>query len=328
MARKRGRLCLMDLYVFGAGASAAEGAPATRDLFPMAYRALGPRFDPQVQEVWEFLEAVFQRPVTGPEAFRYLPPLDEVITLIDWSLHADQGLGPEYDPPRLYRIRQALEHLVCSVLEAALDRRRPQGGPHGRFARAVAVRSPESYALVSLNYDTLLDDALRAAGLVPDYGLEDGPGRGPLLLKLHGSLNWAHCPACDAIAVLREPVAHLLARSDGLACSRCGSRRLSGVVISPTWLKRYSPGRLTRVFERALEAVRRAHRIVFIGYSLPPADVAVHHLLRRGLLTRAHPGPPSVQVITRGPSEAVLDRFRRLFGPDVAFDGSGFRGQT
>ncbi len=318
----------MDVYLFGAGASAAEGAPATRDLFPMAWRDLGPRFDPLVQEVWDFLGAVFQRPVSGPEAFRHLPSLDEVISLVDWSLHADQGLGPEYDPPRLYRVRQALEHLVCSVLDAVRDRQRPDAGPHARFARSLSARDPGSYALLSLNYDTLLDDALRAAGLRPDYGLEPGEPSGPLLLKLHGSLNWVHCPACDHVAALREQVAHLLPRSSGLACARCGSRRLAGVVISPTWLKRYSPGRLTRVFEHALEAVRRARRLVIIGYSMPPADVAVHHLLRRGLLTRAHPAPPKIVVITRRPSEAVIDRFRRLFGPGVEFDCSGFHGQA
>jgi len=317
----------MDVYLFGAGASAAEGAPATRDLFPMAYRDLGPPFDSEVQAVWDFLSAVFQRPVDGPAAFAHLPPLDEVISLVDWSLHVDQGLGPDYDPPRLYRVREALEHLVCSVLEAAQNRRRPGDGPHARFARALAARPPGTYALISLNYDTLLDDALLSAGLRPDYGLNPGEGGAPLLLKLHGSLNWAHCPACDHIAVVREQVAHLLPRTADLACSRCGSRRLSGVVIPPTWLKRYTPPRLTRVFELALEAVRRADRIVLVGYSLPPADVAVHHLLRRGLLTRGRPEPPAVKVITRQQSSATVERFRRLFGPAVVFDCTGFRGQ-
>lgn len=318
----------MDLYLFGAGASAAEGAPATRDLFPMAYRDLGPPFDEQVQAVWDFLAAVFRRPVDGPAAFDHLPPLDQVISLVDWSLHVDQGLGPIYDPPRLYQIRQALEHLVCSVLDAAQDRQRPADGPYARFARALAERAPGSCVLLSLNYDTLLDDALRRAGLAPDYGLGPAEGRGPLLLKLHGSLNWVHCPACDHIAVVRAQVAHVLPSPAGLTCSRCGSRRLAGVVISPTWLKRSLPAPLSRVFAQALEAVRRAERIVVIGYSLPPADLAVQHLLLRGLLTRAELAPPRVEVITHGPSEATLDRFRRLFGPAVAFDCTGFRGQV
>lgn len=319
----------MDLYIFGAGASAAEGAPATRNLFARAYRVLGPHFDEQVQEVWSFLEAVFQRPIAGPTAFDDLPPVDEVISLVDWSLHVDQGLGPGYDPPRLYRVRQAVEHLLCSALDAAQEQRcSPADGAHARFARALATRSPGSFVLLSLNYDTLLDDALVAAGLPIDYGLDSHAAGGPLLLKLHGSLNWALCPACDQIETAREQVAHLLPGANGLVCSRCGNRRLAGVIISPTWLKRYSPPKLTRVFERALHAVQQADRIVVVGYSMPPADVAIHHLIRRGLLTRRRSEPPAVEVINHRPSEALIDRFRRLFGPNVKFDFSGFRGQT
>jgi len=318
----------MDLYLFGAGASAAEGAPAIRDLFAVAYRDLGPPFDEQVQAVWDFLAAVFQRPVDGPAAFAHLPPLDQVISLVDWSLHAGQGLGPAYDPPRLYRVRQALEHLVCSVLDAAQGRRRSADGPYARFARSLADRPPGSFVLLSLNYDTLLDDALRRAGLPPDYGLGPPDVDRPLLLKLHGSLNWAHCPACDHIAVVRGQVAHLLPRPARLTCDRCGSSRLASVIISPTWLKRNLPAALSRVFAQALEAVRRAERIVIIGYSLPPADLAVQHLLLRGLLTRAQLAPPQVEVITRRPSGPTIDRFRRFFGPAVTFDCTGFRGQT
>ncbi|MFZ5813795.1 MAG: hypothetical protein ACOY93_00650 [Bacillota bacterium] len=318
----------MDLYIFGAGASAAECAPATRDFLARAYQYLAPAFDEQVEQVWRFLEEVFEVPVDGPGAFDALPAVDEVISLVDWSLHVDQGLGPHYDPARLYQVRRALEHLLCATLDAALDRRTPAAhSPHARFAHALRERPAGSYALLSLNYDTLLDDALLASGLPPDYGL-DAPTGGPLLLKLHGSLNWAHCPACDQIEVAREQVAHLLPRVAGLACSRCGNRRLVGVIISPTWLKRYTLPPLGRVFHLALQAVREARRIIFAGYSLPPADVAIHHLLRRGLLTRQVKGRPLVEVINHRPSPEVTDRFTRLFGPDVRFDFTGFQGQT
>lgn len=44
--------------------------------------------------------------------------------------------------------------------------------------------------IISLNYDTVLDDAYRLFHDVPDY-FSDTPGReGPKLLKLHGSFNW------------------------------------------------------------------------------------------------------------------------------------------
>jgi hypothetical protein len=318
----------MDLYIFGAGASAAEGAPATRDFLARAYEYLSPHFDGRVMEVWRFLEAVFEVCIDGPDRFAAIPPVDEVISLVDWCLHVDQGLGPGYDPARLYQVRRSIEHLLCAALDAALDRSpKADGGPHSRFAQALRERPRGSYALLSLNYDTLLDDALLAAGLTPDYGLSPEEADGPPLLKLHGSLNWAHCPACDQIEVAREQVAHLLPRVAGLSCTRCGNRRLAGVIISPTWLKRYTPPPLTRVFDLALQAVRQARRIVFTGYSLPPADVAIHQVIRRGLLTRTVPDRPLIEVINRGPSAAITSRFTRLFGPGVRFDLSGFRGQ-
>lgn len=318
----------MDLYIFGAGASAAEGAPATHDFFTAAYRFLAPHFDERVQEVWRFLAAVFQVAITSPDAFRAIPPVDEVISLVDWSLHVDQGLGPDYPPSRLYAVRRGLEYLLCATLDAVLDQRPPSAvSPHGRFARALATRAPGEFGLLSLNYDTLLDDALVAAGLSPQYGLE-GEGADPLLLKLHGSLNWAHCPACDRVEVAPQQVAHLLPRVTGLSCSRCANRRLAGMIISPTLLKRYTPPSLGRVFDLALQAVARSRRILFVGYSLPPADVAIHQLLRRGLLLRGQAPPPTFHVINHRRSRGVIDRFTHLFGSSVRFDFSGFRGQT
>jgi len=323
MQAKTGQTKRMDVYIFGAGASAAEGAPTTRDFLARAYEYLGPAFDARTANVWRFLAGVFEVELA---AFDQVPPVDEVISLVDWCLHTDQGLGPAYPPAALSQVRRDLELLLCRTLDAAVDR--GTHGAHARFAQGLAGRSVGEYALLSLNYDTLVDDALLSAGLRPDYGLEPSPADGPLLLKLHGSLNWAHCPACDRIEVACEQVAHLLPRVAGLVCSRCGNAHLAGMIISPTWLKRYSLPPLVRVFDQALGVIRRARRIVFVGYSLPPADVAIHQLIRRGLLTRTHRERPEIEVINHRPSATVVERFTRLFGVDVRFDFTGFQGQV
>ena len=333
----------MDVYIFGAGASAAEGAPATSDFFARAWQLLAPCFDDRVQAVWRFLEVVFGTPVTGPEAFAFIPAVDEVVSLVDWSLHVNQGLGHRFDPPRLYQVRRDLEHLLCATLDAALEGRALQrGGPHSRFVRALQRDPGRRYALLSLNYDTLLDDALLGVGINPDYGFRhlDLPvGGGPLLAKLHGSLNWASCPACGHIEVADEKVAHLLPHVEGLRCSRCSNGRLHGMIVSPTWLKSYQGAHLQHVWDLALECMQEAERVVFLGYSMPPADVAIYHLIRRGLLAGRRPRVPRIEVVNHTDSalspseqamhqEAVAVRFRRLFGPDVAFDFSGFTGQV
>lgn len=340
-----GILWSMDVFVFGAGASAAEGAPPTQEFLSTAWNVFSPPFEPRVQSVWRFLETVFQVSLKGPESFAFIPGVDEVVSLVDWSLHVNQGLGP-YDPPMLYQVRRDLEHLLCATLDAALNQRSPRSdSPHAQFVtHMLQHQSPTSFALISLNYDTLLDDALVAAGIEPDYGFRRlggaaGLSQGPLLAKLHGSLNWALCPACGYIAVADQEVAHLLPHVEGLDCPRCGNRRLQGLIISPTWLKDYEGVLLHQIWDLALECIQQARRIVFVGYSMPPADVAIYHLFRRGMLSRGRRPMPQIEVINHhraGASseekalgeKAVIGRFSRLFGPGVRFDFSGFRGQT
>ncbi|HWI64948.1 MAG TPA: hypothetical protein VNT75_24225 [Symbiobacteriaceae bacterium] len=306
----------MEIYIFGAGASAAEGAPATQDFFARSWELLAPDFDGRIRSVWRFLSDLFGVPVSGPDAFRFVPAVDEVISLVDWSLHANQGLGHTYDPPRLHQVRRDLEHLLWATLDAVCRTRGAQAeGPHTRFVRTLAAtRDLARTTLISLNYDTLLDDALTAAGLAPDYGLGRG-GRGPLLAKLHGSLNWGLCQACSQIEVART------------ACSRCGNGGLHGLIISPTWLKSYGGAHLQQLWDLALDRLRQAERIVFIGYSMPAADIAIYHLLRRAML--AGPGQrrrPAIHVINH--SEPAVSRFTHLFGPDCTFDLDGFYGQV
>lgn len=319
----------MDVYIFGAGASAAEGAPATGQFLLTAWRHFGSQSDPRIGAVWRFLEGLSGRRIVDGGCFEHLPAVDQLFSLVDWSLHADLGLGPDFDPARLRQVRRDLEHLVAATLEASLRQAGARdAGAHRRFAGALASRSPDRpYALISLNYDTLLDDALRSGVAPPDYGFDQPePGKGPLLLKLHGSLNWVHCKACDRVGETKGDVAHLLPGGRPLTCLHCGSSRLDGLLVSPTMLKQTLPFPLQSAWERAFQALRLADRLVFVGYSLPAADVAVLHLLQRALLTRCGQARPAIEVINH--SDRIVSHFRRLFGPEIRFDLTGFHGQV
>lgn len=95
------------------------------------------------------------------------------------------------------------------------------------------------------------------------------------------------------------------------------------MLIPPTWRKSYDSPQLRHVLDLSLEAIRRAERIVFVGYSMPAADVAIYHLICRGLLTRHTSGRPRFVVINH--SDAIVEHFGRLFGPNVEFNLSGFQ---
>jgi hypothetical protein len=77
---------------------------------------------------------------------------------------------------------------------------------------------------------------------------------------------------------------------------------------------------LESVWQAALEALRSAERWVFVGYSLPPEDLAIRALLLRAF--GARPVPPRVLVVDRGRQPEVERRYRLLF-PGLEFMNGG-----
>jgi len=145
---------------------------------------------------------------------------------------------------------------------------------------------PQEYmknTVISFNYDTVLEDALSRIGVPIDYGIspdlvtfhdswKSGQviGNKPLkLLKIHGSVNWFQDePELQNLIIYR-------AYNDGYASG-------SVFLIPPTWRKDFS-GPLGDVWSQAVQALREATRIVFLGFSFPDTDVHIKYLMAAGL---------------------------------------------
>jgi hypothetical protein len=177
---------------------------------------------------------------------------------------------------------------------------------HRKLANALQPRD----AVISLNYDCLMDSALRDCGgrkwdPAIGYGLrislgaqawrDWGPGRTastPIrLLKLHGSLNWR---AKDGRS--------LLAASSPYARSTA-----KGVVVPPLGRKPVSEVPFRHVWAEARVRLRSARRLIVIGYSLPAADYLVRALFRADLKPEQ-----LTELLVVDPSPEVAERFVRL----------------
>jgi hypothetical protein len=189
----------------------------------------------------------------------------------------------------------------------------------------------EQTAFVSMNYDVLLDRVLLASGKhLPDYSidafLEEGeeskgpelPSRLPvILLKLHGSLNWRVCETCHVLRNLKERLAWPKDR-----CVDCDRDTARPMLIRPTLLKDFRHRVWRDVWRQAGHVLAQARKWVFVGYSLPLADVWMLRLLvqsARSAGIRAE--DRNVIVVDIDPS--VRDRFSLLF-PRLTFHGRGF----
>ena len=138
-------------------------------------------------------------------------------------------------------------------------------------------------------------------------------------LKLHGSLNWLHCPYCQRLyikfgdKIIFEDKWCKHCRRNLQLKSRPNSIKLRGNLLLPTFLKDLKDTQMRLVWQNAGIELSEAKKVVFIGYSLPQADFEIRQLLSRFI------SPTATIELVLYPT-AHLDeehRYRSFFGNRV-----------
>lgn len=304
------------VYVFGAGASAADKAPTVPVFLQVAHSLL--KHEIQLKKLWTFLEEYYSRDFNQTQNIcEDFPAIDEVISTIDWAIANKITLLPSHDPLKNVELQKLLIHLMSETLRLSLLN--VKESVHEKFIRNLKMKEGKYEAnIISLNYDLLLDRAIKEiSGKEPHYGLtKTMPAQRIRLYKLHGSLNWQVCSFCQKIIVIKSPIT---------TCPKCSSPHLQPVLVTPTILKSYDIPDLSQIWNEAFQTISEAEKVVFIGYSLPPADFAIIERIKRAI----HQGGkrPKIHVVDYK-NESVPVRYKQIFGSDVTSDLSGFSGEA
>lgn len=319
------------VYIFGAGASAAEGAPVVRNFLRIAYRYFKEElYDADLEIVWEFLEHFYGsrgKINSGVDLDSY-PAIDEIFNIVDWYLLHNQAFSIRFPRMRLYDLKTALVKLISMTLDRSLP---SYNGLHRSFVSGVVKMSDNLPTFVSLNYDIVLDKAIRATGYGSEYGFYgnhsdhlESWGKIPLY-KLHGSLNWSFCPLCGEISEHDEKVAHFLFKeSNNITCLNCGGENSQAIIIAPTLYKSYKISRLQNIWDSAGWAISRSDRLVIIGYSLAPADTSIIATVKRAL----NAPDKEREIVVINPNEHACNRYRQIFGKGCKIMCTGFTGEV
>jgi len=338
----------------GAGASAAEGAPMQNSLFKAFFSSAKIHNTTndslkQIQkELARFFESAFDIKVQGNLDSTVFPTFEEALGILDLSDLRGESLrffgGDEQSVDGSLsggaRIRLVRFYLVMSMAKAiadALRRRRTQDSPHRKLVTSLKSEGlMGETAFISANYDLLIDNALRYGAdyerASVDYGVDfDWPrdyldevegykGDRVPLLKIHGSLNWMHCPTCNGLKLFEEKIVENLLGNTGRAkCDHCGFI-MSPVIVPPTFFKDMSKAFLGAIWHRAENVLREATRIIFCGYSFPDADMHIKYLLKRVQTNRSNPRALRFTVVNNHPGKseeqkaAERERFQRFLG--------------
>lgn len=185
-------------------------------------------------------------------------------------------------------------------------------------------------AFLSMNYDILLDRSILTSPLFfPDYRIDAfydysaalerqrKTMRALTVLKLHGSLNWRVCTRCH---VLRDLGPFVVWPNSN--CADCGGRTARPMLIRPTLLKDFRHRVWKDVWKEAGHVLADARHWIFIGYSLPLADVWMLRLLIQSARSGSI-GLESRRITVVNPDLNVARRFRLLF-PSLEFKQQTF----
>lgn len=191
-------------------------------------------------------------------------------------------------PARGWLITPAWRAAARRVSPASHDSEDVECSVYDYYASVLAGRTsstdnPNRNVVITFNYDLLLEEALDLLAIPFCYGLgsenvtydstarsiPEPEGGSLLILKLHGSLNWG----------LREDRSITVFGSYDDAIAASGHPYL----VPPTWEKSVS-GPTRTVWQRALQALTDATRLIVVGFSFRPGDAHLKYLLAAGLM--------------------------------------------
>ncbi|MFC4163891.1 hypothetical protein ACFOWU_09510 [Epilithonimonas zeae] len=298
--------------------------------------------------------------------------LEDIFTPIDRSLSNGKSFK-NFDVKELSNKREKFHLLMGAAIKYGVDYRKKNSEYIDNFAVYInkiakerLIDQKDQIAIITTNWDIILDNSLNE--LVKEYSQQEEQKKSKKLavvdyccyissldkhddlikpgllalgrdgynikyLKLHGSMNWLHCPSCQRMYVKFGEKTML---SPPPPCNHCFTNmkipktdnaiKLKSNLLLPTFLKDLSNIQIQLVWQNAGIELSEASKVVFIGYSLPQADFEI-----RQLLSRCIPNHAEVEVLcypkdSNGNEKSEFDKakdikwYKTFFGKRIKSD--------
>jgi len=303
---------IRDTWFLGAGASMRSGAPLTKQFIPWLYEE-GQK-ETRLSQLCLFISDLFGSNLKlSPPLY---PKFEQILSFVDAAISDGQFFSAKYDSKKLLELRSDINYLIWRMLEKSLP---SLNSP--TFTQFVKMAGPDSLFL-TVNYDVLLDQCILSEYKNINYGMRFSRmyyqtqaienTHTPLLLKLHGSVNWLYCPTCESLyCYADEPSIRRIFDPEPVICAY-DQTYLRGVLISPTWQKDYKLAPINLMWIKASKLLRDTERITFIGYSLSDIDMKILYMLKRSTFNNVK--QPRIRVIDPEPTGKIAKRYQRIFG--------------
>jgi len=343
------------VYFLGAGASKPLGYPVTWEIMPEILEnllrrdlfRLGDRQTPsekkQEKELLASLLKIYPglRNVDPQKDPFVIPNITEVLSFVDHCYFYDIPPHPGLSDGKLTVFRQLLNRAITELLmayEELMYTDKEQALLDAYIGPIKKEKKTSDITVITTNYDLVIDGQFkekiknnRINFGIPYRDVDDDrillPPERPLFnyYKLHGSLNWLACNNCGHYYI--NPwgsIAHQPFRRDVDSDNTCYCSdrvRLRNVLVAPSLVRDIRDPNLLQIWKGAMEAIRTADKLIFIGYSLPAEDLAIKSIIMRGLYSRSKESPLRVDVVQT--SDKALPNYRNIFGKNIRYFNQG-----
>lgn len=343
------------LFVFGAGASIADGAPLQKDILPNILKLNDESYE-IVKVVKGFLHQNFHISDNN------CPSLESVFGYLDYFINNKESLGRGYSTLEIQSIKKALIRLI----HYEISNYRKMKGVYRKFWDIIANVN-RNVSIITMNYDTLLDesfDFLYPNKAVIDYCInlmnydrlneisginwwddarkplivwEGGDPHPIKIIKIHGSVNWKYCNCCNQVlltpwnsnidlksntfkgkkyklVVEVEPEY----KNDDMEYEsyekieydlRCPNddTLFDTFIVPPSHIKDLKHPAINRLLDEAAIELRKAKKIIFVGYSFPEADVHIKALFKKNISKSTE-----IEVVDPFLNETTMNNYKSL----------------
>lgn len=327
-AKMRQRECV---YVIGAGFSAGLGFPLTSDLLVRLWDRIDEPLKERLEQVISFHHPGFQ-----PERFSSFPNVEQLLS----EMLVNEEL---FDASRQYEgnfTKEDLQNLQRDLLLAISD----WFHEIAKKVKLSTLRVPwltefrnrmfrENAAIISFNWDLILDALLFGKCIdQASYGFAGRQNEAPVLLKPHGSLNWFEETQGRFLKdgkrelIFERGSGHAVyAFREARAPKSKKGRLYSPLIIPPVYLKDFEKPVFGELWRNCTSTLSTARKVVFLGYSMPAADLHAQFIMRCGFKNqvdgeladagRRTKPTGAAEVIVVNPDRGAAQRIEAVAGP-------------
>ena len=337
------------VFILGAGFSKAAGMPLATELLPMLNERL------QLDEMREWLDDLQKRlawltpseraskefALNIEQVFHYAYSDIEAHRLKQQLAAVGRGDGPGTPWSRAESIGAWLSYLEDALRDVILRCDEESNlAPINRWAEAVSERD----AVLTFNYDTLVERALAEVNKLWNHGFERDRSDGIPVFKLHGSIDWIVAHRSESFSKLDllfdKPNANRSQRNTGhveddYRLWHCRSRKQLSEWLEDRDLQMVASGAAPRtvgiaglgaykelhqipglgpIWSRGMKALHQADLAIIVGFSMSDFDAIAQMQFAEVARSRWDKrNPLRVVVIDPFANETSKSRFRRVF---------------